>query len=94
MCILALFFLVILLIIIFISFNKVQINGRNWSRWNSKRKSDFITRYLSGLKRTGNDVKNPPLYYLKEIDRFYMREDKNLNYNITNVIANLVKLYG
>lgn len=70
-----------------------MLNGRIWLKWDTEKKLNYITRFISGLKRKGNVIKNPPLFYITELDRFYIKDDANLGYNVTSVLGNLVRIH-
>jgi hypothetical protein len=68
-------------------------NGRIWLKWNTEKKLNYITRFISSSKRKGAVIKNPPLFYITEVDRFYIKDDTNLGYNVRNVLGNLMRIH-
>ena len=92
MNILILFLITSCLIAAFLSMRPIP-NGHIWLKWDAEKKLNFITRFISSLKRKGTAIENPPLFYIAELDRFYIKDDANLGYNVTNVLGNLVRIH-
>jgi len=67
--------------------------GHIWLKWNTEKKLNYVTRFISSLKRKGAAIKNLPLFYITELDRFYIKDDANLGYNVANVLENLVRIH-
>ena len=68
-------------------------NGRIWLKWNTEKKLNYVTRSISSLERKGTAIKNPPLFYITELDRFYIKDDVNLRHYVANVLGNLVRIH-
>ncbi len=92
MNILILFLITSFLISVFFSIRPMA-NGRIWLKWDTGKKLNYITRLISGLKGKGTVIKNFPLFYITELDRFYVKDDTNLGYNVTNVLENLIRIH-
>ncbi|MCK4463066.1 MAG: hypothetical protein KAU58_02010 [Candidatus Omnitrophica bacterium] len=86
-------FLIICCLIAAFSSIRPMPNGRIWLKWDTEKKLNYITRFISSLKRGGTVIKNPPLFYITELDRFYIKDNANLGYNVANVLRNLVRIH-
>lgn len=68
-------------------------NGKNWVKWDASKKVDYTARFLFSAKRKGLMVQNPTAYYVKEMDKFYLKDDSSLNYDLINVLTSMIRLH-
>ena len=67
--------------------------GHAWIKWDPKRKIDYVMRAMAVLKKRKKHIKNNPEFYIAEIDMFYLKDESNLQHNLSSVLHNLTKVY-
>jgi len=86
-------FLVISCIIFTIFSVRPLPDGRAWSKWNAEKKYNYVNQYIASLRKKETIIKNPPIYYINELDIFYVKDESNQEYDVQAVILNLTRIH-